>query len=96
MSYTFGEMNEKARDVAAGLFSLGVAPGDKVAVWGPNQPEWLVMKWACAKAGVSMVAINPLYTARELEYALHKVHAKILVCPKEIGMFLKLFFLASL
>jgi len=32
-----------------------------------------------------MVNINPLYTARELEYALVKVDAKILVCPKEIG-----------
>mgnify|MGYP000540639690 CR=1 FL=1 len=32
-----------------------------------------------------MVNINPLYTARELEYALEKVDAKILICPKEIG-----------
>ena len=32
-----------------------------------------------------MVNINPLYTARELEYALDKVDAKLLVCPKTIG-----------
>jgi acyl-CoA synthetase (AMP-forming)/AMP-acid ligase II len=42
-------------------------------------------KWACAKAGVAMVNINPLYTARELKYALEKVDAKLLICPKVIG-----------
>ena len=49
---------------------------------GPNQPEWLVMKWACARAGMKMVNINPMYTARELEYALNKVDARMLVCPR--------------
>merc|ERR1712227_73070 len=78
-------MNVEAKKFAAGLFAMGIRPGDRVAVWGPNQPEWLIMKWACAKAGVAMVNINPLYTARELEYALEKVDAKMLVCPKEIG-----------
>ncbi|CBY17807.1 unnamed protein product, partial [Oikopleura dioica] len=39
------------------------------------------MKWACARAGMKMVNINPMYTARELEYALNKVDAKMLVCP---------------
>ena len=32
-----------------------------------------------------MVNINPLYTTRELEYALEKVDAKMLVCQKTIG-----------
>ena len=84
-AFTFGEMHTEAGKFAAGLFNLGIRPGDRVAVWGPNQPEWLVMKWACARAGFEMVNINPLYTTRELEYALEKVDAKMLVCPKTIG-----------
>jgi len=84
-TFTFGEMHLEAGKIAAGLVNLGIAPGDRVAVWGPNQPEWLVMKWACARAGFEMVNINPLYTSRELEYALEKVDAKMLVCPKTIG-----------
>lgn len=40
------------------------------------------MKWACARAGMKMVNINPMYTARELEYALNKVDARMLVCPR--------------
>ena len=50
--------------------------GDAVAIWGPNQPEWLITKWAAAKAGLPLVNINPLYTANELEYAINKVNGK--------------------
>lgn len=32
-----------------------------------------------------MVCINPLYTARELEYAINKVNVKALVCPRSVG-----------
>ena len=42
-------------------------------------------KWACAKAGIQMVCINPLYTAKELEYAINKVDVKILICPKSVA-----------
>ena len=38
-----------------------------------------------SKAGIQMVCINPLYTAPELEYAINKVNAKILVAPKAIA-----------
>ena len=38
-----------------------------------------------SKAGIQMVCINPLYTAPELEYAINKVNAKILVAPKSIA-----------
>ena len=46
------------------------------------------MKWACARAGMKMVNINPMYTARELEYALNKVDARMLVCPRFASSFL--------
>ena len=36
-------MNVEARKFAAGLFAMGIRPGDRVAVWGPNQPEWFIM-----------------------------------------------------
>ena len=41
--FSFGEMNVESRKFAASLLAMGVRPGEKVAVWGPNQPEWLLM-----------------------------------------------------
>ena len=66
-------MNAEAERIGAALLSLGLKSGDNIAVWGPNQPEWLITKWAAAKVNMPLVNINPLYTARELEYALNKV-----------------------
>jgi long-subunit acyl-CoA synthetase (AMP-forming) len=42
-TFTFGQMHETATKIAAGLLALDVKPGERVAIWGPNQPEWLIM-----------------------------------------------------
>ena len=52
--FTFQETHEIAEKFAAGLLAAGLKPGDKVAVWGPNQPEWYIMKWATAKVGMPL------------------------------------------
>ena len=78
-SFTFAEMNAEAEKVGSAFLSLGLVPGDAIAILGPNQPEWLITKWAAAKAGLALVNINPLYTAPELEYALNKEGLKLLL-----------------
>ena len=60
---------------AAGLLALGVRPGDRVGVWGPNVPEWLLLQFATARVGAIQVNVNPSYRAHELEFALNKVCA---------------------
>ncbi|WP_340316116.1 AMP-binding protein [Rhizorhabdus argentea] len=65
---------------AAGLLSLGLRPGDRVAVWAPNCAEWTIAQFATARAGLVQVNINPAYRPSELEYTLRKVGAKALVC----------------
>ena len=37
-------MDEESKKIAAGLFALGVEKGDRVAIWGPNQSEWYIIK----------------------------------------------------
>ena len=64
---------------AAGLLALGVRPGDRVGVWGPNVPEWLLLQFATARVGAIQVNVNPSYRAHELEFALNKV----CVCPDQ-------------
>ena len=82
---TYGEMNELAENLACGLLAAGHKPGDRIGVWGPNQSPWVITKWACYKAGFQLVTLNPMYTARELEYACNKVNITGILCPKEIG-----------
>ena len=77
--WTYAEFARHATDFAAGLLSLGLEPGDRVAIWAPNCAEWIIAQYATAKAGLIQVNINPAYRLSELEYALNKVAAKALI-----------------
>ena len=46
--------------------------GERVTVWAPNIPEWLIMEYACALAGLVLVTANPAYQAKELRYVLEQ------------------------
>jgi fatty-acyl-CoA synthase len=65
--------------LAAGLLSIGVYKGDRVGIWAPNRPEWLLAQFATARIGAILVNINPAYRTSELEYALNKVGVSCLI-----------------
>ncbi len=65
--------------LATGLLDLGVEPGDRVGIWAPNRPEWLLTQFATARIGAVMVNINPAYRLGELEFALAKVGCRALI-----------------
>ena len=51
------------------------APGERVAIWAPNIPEWVIFEFACALAGLTMVTVNPGYRAKELRFVLQQSRA---------------------
>jgi fatty-acyl-CoA synthase len=77
--WTYAELGARVDALAAGLLALGLAPGDRVAIWSPNNAEWVVTQFATAKAGLILVNINPAYRLSELAYALNKVGARALI-----------------
>jgi fatty-acyl-CoA synthase len=79
VEWTYAELQRRVDQLAAGLLTLGIAPGDRVGIWGPNSAEWVLTQLATAKLGAIMVCINPAYRLYELEYALNKVECKALI-----------------
>ena len=77
--WTYREYKERIERLAAGLIRLGIRPGDRVGMWGPNSAEWALVQLATAKMGAILVCINPAYRINELEFALNKVRCKALV-----------------
>ncbi len=73
------ELAGQAEALAAGLLTLGLQPGDRVAIWSPNNAEWVLTQFATARAGLILVNINPAYRLHELDYALTKVGCAALV-----------------
>lgn len=79
VNWTYGELQARVDQLAMGLIHLGLEPGDRVGIWGPNSSEWVLVQLATAKIGAIMVCINPAYRLYELEYALNKVECKVLI-----------------
>ena len=77
--WTYAELNARVDAFAAGLLALGLAPGDRVGIWSPNNAEWVIAQFATAKAGLILVNINPSYRTFEVDYALNKVGCKALI-----------------
>lgn len=81
---SWSDINTKAAILADSLLKLGVKKGDKVAMWGPSIPEWVVTQFACAKAGFVLVTLNPLYTKAECEQVTNFVGVKAIICPPKL------------
>src|SRR5438093_8054301 len=47
--------------VGAGLWAIGVRPGDRVGIWSTNCVEWLLLQLATAQTGCVLVNVNPAY-----------------------------------
>ena len=76
---SFAQTDQESLGLAAYLQSLGLSKGDRVAVMMPNVPQYPVTVAAILRAGLVVVNVNPLYTARELEYQLKDSGAKAIV-----------------
>ncbi|MGV3482502.1 MAG: class I adenylate-forming enzyme family protein [Sphingobium sp.] len=70
IAWTYAALDRDATRLAAALIALGHAPGERIAIWGPNHAEWVLLEYAIAKAGLVLVALNPLYKLNELSFAL--------------------------
>ncbi|XP_063226814.1 medium-chain acyl-CoA ligase ACSF2, mitochondrial isoform X2 [Bacillus rossius redtenbacheri] len=76
---TFQQVRQQADRLAAGLWELGLRPGDRLGLWSPNSSEWVVSYFAAARAGLVLVNINPAYQSSELAYCVNKVGVKALI-----------------
>jgi acyl-CoA synthetase (AMP-forming)/AMP-acid ligase II len=77
--FTFGQLREEVRRAAAAMIALGVARGDRVAIWSPNTWHWVVACLAVHHAGAVMVPLNTRYTADEATDILARTGAPLLI-----------------
>lgn len=78
-SFTYAQINEMSDAFAGYLQRQGLRKGDRVAVMLPNTPQYVVAVAGIFKAGMVLVNVNPLYTARELEHQLKDSDTKLIV-----------------
>jgi len=69
--WTYGELLAEAEQAARAL-TQRFAPRERVAAWAPNLPEWVILEYAAALAGLVLVTVNPALRPAELAYVLNQ------------------------
>jgi fatty-acyl-CoA synthase len=77
--WTFTQLLADAEALARALLGR-YKPGERIAIWAPNLPEWVIIEYAAAIAGVTLVTANPANKARELKYVLEQ--------SRSVGLFM--------
>jgi long-chain acyl-CoA synthetase len=81
----FGELEAQSRDFGAWLQAKGLTKGARVAIMMPNCLQYPVAMFGTLRAGCTVVNVNPLYTARELEHQLKDSGAEAIVILENFG-----------
>lgn len=77
--YTFRQIAGEVDRVAKGLIHLGAQPGEKVAIWLQNCPEWVFAMFAIARIGAIHVPVNTRFRTDDVEYVLKQSDAGALI-----------------
>lgn len=78
LRYTWAELDKEVTRVARGLSGLGLRHQDRVGVWSTNCAEWVLLQYACARAGIVLVSVNPAYRSHELAFVLRRSRIRAL------------------
>ncbi|HET9876923.1 MAG TPA: AMP-binding protein, partial [Mycobacterium sp.] len=81
--FSYAVLRDEVRRAAASLIALGVAPGDRVAIWSPNTWHWVVTCLAIHYAGGALVPLNTRYTVAEATDILARSKTSVLVAMGE-------------
>ncbi len=82
---TYGDVEQVARRLAAGLRARGVGPGDVVAFQLPNWMEAAATFWASALLGAVVVPVVHFYGPKELGHILRTARPRVFITATEFG-----------
>jgi malonyl-CoA/methylmalonyl-CoA synthetase len=86
--WTYGDMLDFSARLAGTLRTMGVQPGDRVAVQVEKSPEALMLYLACLRAGAVYLPLNPAYTLAEIDYFVGDAQPRLaVVAPKSTAGF---------
>lgn len=78
--YSYSDVSASVDALASYFLKKGVQPGDKIAVYAPNRPEWVMSDLAVLSIGAADVTIYPTNSGPEAEYILNDSGSKICIC----------------
>ncbi len=83
---TFAQLVERIHAFARGLMSLGVGPGENVALWMSDGTQWLIARWAVPMIGAVLVPVNTRFRDSDVAYVLSQSEATTLIVQERGGV----------
>jgi acyl-CoA synthetase (AMP-forming)/AMP-acid ligase II len=84
-TFTYGEMADRARAMAAGLDALGLAPGERIAMVSHNSARLLTAFFGVSGSGRILVPVNFRLVAEEVQYIVEHSGARVLLVDPELA-----------
>ena len=81
----YQELKTETDRIAKGLMAIGVEPGERVALWMTNRPEWLHLMFAIAKVGACIVPLNTRYRTDDVAYTVNQSRSATLISLDRSG-----------
>ena len=81
--WSFAQLQDESLRVAGALVTLGVQPGDRVALWAPNSARWIAASFGTYLAGAVLVPINTRFKAMEAAHVLRRSGASVLLASTD-------------
>jgi len=79
--FTYGRLSTYIDKFAYGLMNMvGIKKQDKVLLYIPNCPQWIIANFAINKIGAVLVPVSPIYTAYEIAYMVRDADVKAIIC----------------
>ena len=83
--WTFAELHAASTPSRRDSCQLGIAPGDKVALWMVNRPEWIDAMFAIMKIGAVLVPVNTRFRTEDMAYILAQSDAVAVILADRSG-----------
>ncbi len=79
-SFTWRQLDDRAKAFAMALLEIGLEPGDRVAIYAKNSNRWVEALFGMAQVGLVSVTVNYRLTAAEVAYIVEDSGAKAIIC----------------
>ncbi len=78
--FSYAEIGEYVNRFASALFQMGVKEEEKLIIYIPNSPQWVIAWLGIQKIGGVAVPITPIYTSYDLQYIANDSGAETVIC----------------
>lgn len=78
VAMSFTELKQRVDEAASGFVAAGIRRGDRVAIWGPNSAQWIIVALGAQSAGAAIVPLNTRLKGREAGYILRRSGSRLL------------------